>query len=46
VAPAHSQRLAHELAEDLAVRLREDRFPLRLPLLPLSPRPSLLPLEA
>jgi uncharacterized protein (DUF39 family) len=46
VAPAHSPRLAHELAEDLAVRLREDRFPLRLPLLPLSPRPSLLPLEA
>lgn len=45
-APAHSPRLAQELAEELADRLREDRFPLRLPLLPLSSRPSLLPLEA
>jgi len=45
-APAHSPRLAGELAEELAARLRQDRFPLRLPLLPLSSRPSLLPLEA
>lgn len=45
-APAHSPRLAEELAEELAARLRQDRFPLRLPLLPLSSRPSLLPLEA
>lgn len=45
-APAHSPRLAQELAEELATRLREDRFPLRLPLVPLSSRPSLLPLEA
>lgn len=45
-APAHSPRLAEELAEELADRLRQDRFPLRLPALPLSSRPSLLPLEA
>lgn len=45
-APAHSPRLAEEIAEELASRLRQDRFPLRLPALPLSPRPSLLPLEA
>ncbi|MEB3271091.1 MAG: homocysteine biosynthesis protein [Synechococcus sp.] len=45
-APAHSPRLAAEVAEELADRLRQDRFPLRLPLLPLNPRPSLLPLEA
>lgn len=45
-APAHSPRLAEELAKELAIRLREDRFPLRLPPLPLSSRPSLLPLEA
>ena len=45
-APAHSPRLAEEVALDLADRLRRDAFPLRLPLLPLSSRPSLLPLEA
>jgi len=45
-APAHSPRLAEELARELADRLRQDRFPLRLPLLPLSSRCSLVPLEA
>ncbi|MEI8251406.1 MAG: homocysteine biosynthesis protein [Synechococcus sp. ELA057] len=45
-APAHSPRLAQEIAEELAERLRSDRFPLRLPLVPLSPKPSLVPLEA
>lgn len=45
-APCHSPRLALELAEELAERLRAGRFPLRLPLLPLAPRPALVPLEA
>ncbi|MFM7312288.1 MAG: homocysteine biosynthesis protein [Cyanobium sp.] len=45
-APAHSPRLAEEVAEDLARRLRQDAFPLRLPLQPLTSRSSLLPLEA
>jgi hypothetical protein len=38
--------LAQELAEELAERLRADRFPLRLPLAPLSHRTALIPLEA
>ncbi|MFM7086586.1 MAG: homocysteine biosynthesis protein [Cyanobium sp.] len=46
VAPAHSPALADAVAQDLVIRLRDGRFPLRLPLLPLSDRPSLLPLEA
>ena len=44
-APGHSPRLAAEIGEELCQRLREGRFPLRLPLQPLSPRPALLPLE-
>lgn len=45
-APSHSPRLARELAEELRERLVADRFPLRLPLVPLSPRTALIPLEA
>jgi len=45
-APSHSPRLAREGALDLAERLTEGRFPLRLPLMPLASRPGLLPLEA
>jgi uncharacterized protein (DUF39 family) len=45
-APAHSPRLAEAIAQELVRRLEENTFPLRLPLLPLSPRPALLPLEA
>ena len=45
-APAHSPRLAEAIARELVRRLEEDAFPLRLPVLPLSPRPALLPLEA
>ena len=44
-APAHSPRLAAEIAEDLVQRLQDNRFPLRFPALPLSPRPGLLPLD-
>ena len=45
-APAHSPRLAEAIARELVRRLEEDAFPLRLPVLPLSPRPALLPVEA
>lgn len=45
-APSHSPRLAEAIARELVRRLEEDAFPLRLPVLPLSPRPTLLPLEA
>ena len=45
-APAHSPRLADGMAHELIARLVDGRFPLRLPLQPLSPRPSLIPLEA
>jgi uncharacterized protein (DUF39 family) len=45
-APCHSPRLALELAEELGERLRAGRFPLRLPLAPLSGRIGLVPLEA
>ena len=44
-APAHSPRLAAELADELMEQLRSGLFPLRLPLLPLPQRPALLPLE-
>ena len=44
-APAHSPRLAAEIAEELCLRLKENRFPLRLPVVPLPTRPALLPLE-
>ena len=45
-APAHSPRLAAELAAELVERLQSNRFPLRLPALPLPGRASLRPLEA
>ena len=45
-APSNSPRLATAAAEALAEALRSGAFPLRLPLVPLSPRPSLLPIEA
>jgi L-aspartate semialdehyde sulfurtransferase len=45
-APAHSPRLAAAMAAELAERLISGRFPLRLPLQPLSQRPGLIPLEA
>lgn len=44
-APAHSPRLAASIADELVRQLQEDRFPLRLPLAPLSKRPALLPLD-
>lgn len=46
VAPAHSPSLAEQVGDELMRQLKENRFPLRLPLQPLSARPSLLPLEA
>jgi uncharacterized protein (DUF39 family) len=46
VAPSHSPPLAAAIATELVSRLQEDRFPLRLPLLPLDSRPALLPLDA
>jgi uncharacterized protein (DUF39 family) len=45
-APSHSPRLAQDGAADLAERLVANRFPLRLPLFPISPRPALVPLQA
>ena len=45
-APAHSPRLAVAMAIELTERLISGRFPLRLPLQPLSQRPGLIPLEA
>jgi hypothetical protein len=44
-APAHSPRLAAAIAAELIARLQENRFPLRLPLAPLGPRPTLIPLD-
>ncbi|MEB3265473.1 MAG: homocysteine biosynthesis protein [Cyanobacteriota bacterium] len=44
-APAHSPRLAKAIAERLVQEILEGRFPLRLPLLPLSARPTLQPLD-
>lgn len=43
--PAHSPRLAAEIADELVERLRHNRFPLRFPALPLSPRAGLIPLD-
>ena len=43
--PAHSPRLAASIAEELVSQLQDGRFPLRLPLVPLSNRPALVPLE-
>lgn len=45
-APSHSPRLAAAATESLAEALRSGSFPLRLPLVPLSARSSLLPIEA
>ncbi|MCP9774195.1 homocysteine biosynthesis protein [Cyanobium sp. WAJ14-Wanaka] len=44
-APAHSPRLAEAHGEELARQLRDGRFPLRLPPIPLGQRPSLLALD-
>lgn len=45
-APAHSPRLAAEIAAALVEQLRQGQFPLRLPLQPLPDRSALVPLEA
>lgn len=45
-APGHSPRLAAAIADELVRRLVEGTFPLRLPVLPLSSRPALVPLDA
>jgi uncharacterized protein (DUF39 family) len=45
-APACSPRLAEAAAEELAGQLRDGRFPLRLPLVPLGNRATLVPVEA
>ena len=44
--PAHSPRLAASMGAELIRWLEEDRFPLCLPLEPLSPRPALIPLDS
>ena len=44
-APAHSPRLAKDIAIELCERLRKGVFPLRSPLMGLPQRPALLPLE-
>lgn len=43
-APAHSPRLAAEIAAELVERLQHNHFPLRLPSAPLGERSTLLPL--
>ena len=43
--PAHSPRLAMEIAAELALQLQDGRFPLRLPLAPLGQRSGLRPLD-
>jgi uncharacterized protein (DUF39 family) len=43
-APAHSPRLAQAMGLELINQLQSGAFPLRLPLLPLGPRPTLVPL--
>ena len=43
-APAHSPRLAEEMGNELIRQLESGAFPLRLPLLPLASRPTLVPL--
>lgn len=45
-APAHSPRLAAEISAELVSRLEQNRFPIRLPVLRLPERPSLLPLDS
>jgi len=43
-APAHSPRLAQAMGQELINQLQSGAFPLRLPLLPLGSRPTLVPL--
>jgi uncharacterized protein (DUF39 family) len=43
-APAHSPRLAQAMGLELISQLKSGAFPLRLPLLPLGLRPTLVPL--
>lgn len=45
-APAHSPRLAEAIGAELITWLEEDRFPLRLPVRPLSGRGGLIPLDS
>ena len=45
-APAHSPRLAEAIGAELITWLVEDRFPLRLPVRPLSGRGGLIPLDS
>ncbi len=45
-APAHSPRLAEAIGRELITWLEEDRFPLCLPLQPLSGRSGLIPLDS
>ncbi len=45
-APAHSPRLAESIGAELITWLKEDRFPLRLPVRPLSGRGGLIPLDS
>jgi uncharacterized protein (DUF39 family) len=45
-APAHSPRLAAGITIELIERLRQGRFPLRLPTVPLTRRSALIPLES
>ena len=45
-APAHSPRLAEAIGGELIRQLEEGRFPLRLPLQPLSGRSGLIPLDS
>lgn len=44
-APSHSPRLAEAIGRELIGRLQDDRFPLRLPVTPLTRRPGLIPLD-
>ena len=44
-APAHSPRMAAEIAAELVGQLEQNRFPIQLPVLPLPARPSLMPLN-
>jgi uncharacterized protein (DUF39 family) len=45
-APAHSPRLAETIGLELITWLEEGRFPLRLPVQPLSGRSGLIPLDS
>ncbi|MEX1316616.1 MAG: homocysteine biosynthesis protein [Synechococcaceae cyanobacterium] len=45
-APAHSPRLAAEISAELVSRLEQNRFPIRLPVVPLPSRSTLLPLDS